>query len=466
MFRQTMFKKIVSALMSSAMVLAFLVALTTYHTPVLAATSEPELWAVIVGVTEYQCPSCMYDQEWNKYPVGIKYPDDDARDLAAQLEPIAGEDHIKVVLNDQATNSGIYYAVKWLAENAGPEDTAIFYFSGHSAPHYFGSYDYFVSDLQMGEWMDTVHAKKVVLIMDTCFSGSFRNELGTNGRVLLMSCQPFESSLEDTEFKNGVFTYYVLQALNDFSSTDINSNYELSAKEIFDYASPKTAEEIVQPYANQAANSDMQHPTFYISPTIFGEINLLMKVTVHSGANQNADSPILSIDGKSYLPKEVPASFTWLSGTSHVLEVPRYVNAGDGTRLAFSGWSDGVSSSSRSISRGGDYTAEYATQYELSFDSPYGDPRGHGWYDSGSSAYISVDPLSGGIIRHNFIGWSGDFTGQDTTATITMDKNKRIKVDWQNDYLRLILLMAAIAVVSGGIVAGIMWRRKNTQQEV
>jgi uncharacterized repeat protein (TIGR02543 family) len=458
-----MLRNIFLALISNLALLALLTSIQAHNSPVLAATPEPQLWAVMVGVTEYQCPICMYDQEWNMYPVGIKYPDDDARDLAAQLSPIAGQDNIKLVLNEQATNTGIYYAVKWLAEKAGPNDTALFYFSGHSAPHYFGSYDNLVSDHQMAEWLDAIHSQKVVVILDTCHAGSFRNELGQNGHILLMSCQPFESSLEDREFKHGVFTYYILQALNNFDSADTNRNYELSAAEIFDYASPKTAEEIVQPFANLSAYSNMQHPTLYIPPYKFGEINLFMKVIVRSDAESAADSTVFTIDGNSYLPKQLPGSFTWLSGTSHRLDVPLQVETGGGTRLVFAAWNDGNTSPSRVISSGGAYTADYATQYKLTVDSLYGQSTGSGWYDSNSDATISISPSCGNIIRHTFTGWSGDYTGQETTATITMDKSKVVRANWHNDYLRLYLLIAGIIVVMGGIIAALVVRKKNTE---
>jgi hypothetical protein len=105
-------KKIFSVFLFSAIMTALLMPIQAFHTPALAVPSEPEFWAVIIGVTEYQCPLCMFDKEWNVYPVGVKHPDDSARDLALQLSPIAGDDHIKLVLNDEATNAGIYYAVK------------------------------------------------------------------------------------------------------------------------------------------------------------------------------------------------------------------------------------------------------------------------------------------------------------------------------------------------------------------
>jgi uncharacterized repeat protein (TIGR02543 family) len=460
-----MFRNIYLASIFSLALLALLIPVRAHTSPVLAATPEPQLWAVMVGVTEYQCPGCMYDQEWNMYPVGIKYPDDDARDLAAQLLPITREDNIKLVLNEEATNTGIYYAVKWLAEKAGPNDTALFYFSGHSAPHYFGSYDYFVSDKQMAEWLDAIQSQKVVVILDTCYAGSFKNELGTNGRVVLMSCQPFESSLEDQEFRNGVFTYYILQALNNFKSADTNGNYELSAAEIFDYADPRTADEIVAPFANLPAFSsgNIQHPAFYTPPYKFSEINLFMKVMVHSDAESAAEGAVYTMDGTQYLSKQLPESFTWLSGTSHRLDVPLRIASGEGTRLVFASWNDGNTSSSRVISSGGEYNANYTTQYELTVNSPYGKPTGSGWYNSGSGVTISIGNSYGNIIRHTFTGWAGDYAGQKATATITMDKSKTIRANWHNDYLRLYLLIAVIIAVVGVITAVVVIRKKNTQ---
>jgi len=426
---------------------------------------EPQLWAVVVGVKEYQCPLCIFDQEWNMYPVGLKHPDDNARDLAAELSPVSGEDHVKLVLNEQATNSGIYHAIKWLAEKAGSKDTALFYFCGHSAPQNFGSYDYLVSDRQMAEWLDAIHSQNVVIILDTCYAGSFQNALGKNGRAMLMSCQSSESSLEDRELEHTVFTYYILQALNNFDSADVNGDYQLSAEEIFDYANPRTSDEIVQPFANEMAYSNMQHPTLYIPPDKYGEINLITKAVLSSDAKSAFEGTALTVDGKSYMSKQLPVSLTWLSGTSHRFDVPLQIDLEDGTRLVFTSWNDGNNSASRTTSIGGQYTANYGTQYKLTVQSEYGNPRGSGWYNSGSSASVSVNTTCGNIIRHTFEGWTGDYTGQKASAAITMDKSKTIKANWHNDYLMLYLLIAAIiSVVIGGITVAVMIVRRNTQR--
>ena len=458
-----MFKKIFIYFLLNALLIIPLMQTQTFYSPTLAEEPEPQGWAAIIGVTEYQCPLCIFDQEWNTYPVGIKHPDDDARDLALQLSPIIGEDHIKLVLNSEATNSNIYYAIKWLVEKSDANDTVFLYFSGHSAPRNLGSYDYLVSDWQLAEWLDKINSQNVVVILDTCYAGSFNKELGQNGRVVLMSCQSYESSLEDRELEHGVFTHYILQALTDFESADLNCNYELSAKEIFDYATPRTIEEIVAPFDNLPAFSrgNIQHPTLYIPPQKYGEINLFMRVVFHTDAQSASSTTILTVDGKPYSPKEIPASFTWLSGTTHSFDVPQQLNTAEETRLVFTSWSDGKKSASRVITHGGEYTANYKTQYKLTIESPYGNPKGEGWYDSESQAKISIDPTEGKIIKHIFTGWSEDFTGQEVTTLVTMNNAKTIRANWETDYMILYLVIFGLIALTGITATVIIYINKK-----
>ena len=462
-----MLKRIFPVFLASVILAVLFMPIRALYTPALAQSSQPELWAAMVGVTEYQCPFCMFDKEWNAYPVGVKHPDDSARDLAAQLSSISGTDHIKLVLNEQATNSGIYYAIKWLAENANANDTVLFYFCGHSAPQNLGSYDYLVSASQLAEWLDGIHSQKVVVILDTCYAGSFGKELNRNGRVVMMSCQPTESSLEDRDLKQAVFTHYILQAFNDFNVADTNGNYELSAEEIFDYADPKTINEIVAPFDNLPAFSSgsIQHPTLYTPPYEYDEINLIMKAVFNTDAGVTSEATILTADGKTYSSKELPVLFNWLSGTTHRFEIPQQIDIGNGERLVFTSWNDGDVSPSKIIEHGGEYTAKYKTQYKLNVQSPYGRPKGNGWYDSGSNATASVDSNSGSIIRHIFTGWSGDVTGTEHVVSLTMDGPKTVKADWQTSYLKFYLLIVVLIIVVAVVAGTIVWflmRKKKT----
>jgi hypothetical protein len=461
-----MFNKTFYTLLFNTILAIMLMQIQVFYAPALAEESQPECWAAIVGITEYACPFCYFDQEWNIYPVGIKHPDDDARDLALQLSPVIGQDHIKLVLNDEATNTGIYYAIEWLADKSDAEDTVLFYFSGHSAPQYLGSYDYIVSDVQLADWLDKLNAQNVVIILDTCYAGSFIKELGQNGRVVLMSCQANESSLEDRDLEHGVFTHYILQAFSDFNSADSNQNYELSAKEMFDYAKPKTIEAIVAPFDNlpAASRGNVQHPTLYTPPGKFNEINLFMNVVFQTDAQFAPSDTVLTVDGKPHYPKDIPSSFTWLSGTAHRLDVPQQMNTTDGTRLVFTSWNDGNKSTSRMITHGGEYTADYKTQYELAIESAYGSPKGVGWHDADSMATISIDSTDGKIIKHIFTGWSGDLTGREITALVTMDKPKTIKANWETDYLKLYLLLFGLVAMVGIATTVVIYIRNKKKQ--
>jgi uncharacterized repeat protein (TIGR02543 family) len=223
----------------------------------------------------------------------------------------------------------------------------------------------------------------------------------------------------------------------------------------------------VAPFANLAAFSsgNIQHPTLYIPPYKYNEINLFMKVIFHTDAESASDTTVLKADGKSYLPKELPVSFDWLSGTTHRFEITTPIATGEGTRLLFTSWSDGDASTERDISRGGEYAANYEAQYQLTVESPYGNPRGSGWYDSGSQATVSIRTDDGNIIQHTFTGWSGDYTGLDANMSLTMDKTKTIKANWKSDYLRLYLLIIGLIIVVAGTTAVFKIRKKKTPSE-
>jgi hypothetical protein len=220
----------------------------------------------------------------------------------------------------------------------------------------------------------------------------------------------------------------------------------------------------VAPFANLPAFSggNIQHPTLYIPPYKFGGINLFMKVIFHTDAEAVSNTAVLTADGKSYLSKELPASFDWLSGTTHRFGIPLQIDTGDGTRLVFTSWNDGDISPSRVISSGGEYIANYQTQYKLTVDSPYGRPSGNGWYDSGSKATVSINASEGSIIQRTFTGWSGDYKGGEANLSLTMDKTKTIKASWKSDYLRLYLLVIGLIIVIAGTTAVFMIRKKKT----
>ncbi len=94
-----------------------------------------------------------------------------------------------------------------------------------------------------------------------------------------------------------------------------------------------------------------------------------------------------------------------------------------GSRAVFDGWSTGVKGLSGSvIVEGQEYVdANWVTQYLVNVSSRYGTTTGSGWYDAGSTAYISLNtttvPLGEGG-RIQFQGWSNGMQNPSGNVTV------------------------------------------------
>lgn len=103
--------------------------------------------------------------------------------------------------------------------------------------------------------------------------------------------------------------------------------------------------------------------------------------------------------------------------------------------------------------------AAYSIEYLLEVASDYGSPKGSGWYPAGSTATISIQPSVGFLVKRVFVGWSGDYAGEEPVATLTVDKPMRVTAVWTTDYTPLAILIAIIAVAAA-LAAILLARRK------
>jgi len=230
----------------------------------------------------------------------------------------------------------------------------------------------------------------------------------------------------------GVFTYYLLEALSEFSNADANRDYELSAEELFQYAEPETVSENTDIYVDgEFREGEMQHPV--LADQYSGELSLLLKFLFKTEPSLPAGNEILVLDNKTY--SSAPPEFTWAPGSVHDLTILSSLDTGRGTRYVFTSWNDGGASVSRAISHGGVYTANYKVQHQLVIESAWGEPEGQGWYDAGSTATISVTSIEEPTTKHIFTGWSGDYSGDTATASVVMSSPKAITANWRTDYL-------------------------------
>lgn len=224
-------------------------------------------WALVVGINEF---------EDSRVPA-LHYAVKDSNDFAEFLQnPEGGRfeaSRIEHLVNEKATLQGIREGLGWLRANAQPDDLVVVYISSHGSPRHLdpngvsyiitrdtnldGPEKLYATSLQMIDLVQQlnreVKARRVVLILDTCFSGdaqtgaeagatdsgsktitrvwssgppvnapssvafseAFQNLKIGYGRAVITASRADERSWESTELKNGYFTRYLLDVLKE-----------------------------------------------------------------------------------------------------------------------------------------------------------------------------------------------------------------------------------------------------------
>lgn len=221
-----------------------------------ASSAIRRKWALVVGINKFE----------NSSLPGLAYAVKDSDDFVNFLEnPNEGRfqpGRIRHLVNDHATLRGIREGIGWLRANVQPDDLAVIYFSSHGSPReqdpngvsYIMTYDtlpqgvsLYATSLQMIDLVQALNrdlkAKRVVLILDTCYSGgaaegrerrvwttqhsndasaasAFSGALATlkigNGRAVLTATRADEESWERSkpDWTGGYFTHYLIKALS------------------------------------------------------------------------------------------------------------------------------------------------------------------------------------------------------------------------------------------------------------
>ena len=123
----------------------------------------------------------------------------------------------------------------------------------------------------------------------------------------------------------------------------------------------------------------------------------------------------------------------------HTVTIQSSVDVATGTRRGFVKWDDGSTANSRTltVTSNAVLTASYRTEHRLNVISKYGNITGSGWYESNSTARITLD---GTIVDHKngtrrvFTGWSVEAAGTNTTINAVMTGPKTVTVNWATEY--------------------------------
>ncbi len=263
----------------------FIAALTSHHTysqsnspkgatPINASDKSLEIkntYAVVVGISDYQDPGIP----------DLRYADKDAEAFANYLRSSAGGkldgDHMKVLINQQATMAQFANTLDWLWEVCKEGDEAIIYFSGHGdvekksltqpgfllcwdapARVYMAGGTFALPMLQ--EVISTLSIQnkaKVIVITDACRSGTLAgSSVGGaqataanlskqfGNEIKIMSCQPNEYSIEGEQWGGGrgAFSYHLLDAL--YGMADNNKDQFVTLQEVGRYLEDHVSNEV------------------------------------------------------------------------------------------------------------------------------------------------------------------------------------------------------------------------------
>ena len=220
--------------------------------------------------------------------------------------------------------------------------------------------------------------------------------------------------------------------------------------------------------------------TFQVDQYVSGASGYRYYVPTNSWTTENTGSFTFNYVTQYYLtlgtsPGNVTTiglSSGWYSPGAQVQvpAVPTLVNGTTGVRYVFAQWTvDGaaVTQNGPIVTMNTPHTvlAAFKTQYKLQVDSPYGNPQGTDYYDSGSTAQFSVTSPVGVLVQQVFVNWTGDYTGTSANGSIVMDQPRTVQATWITSYLEV---YAVVGVAAFAIIAALLllWRRRGRREPV
>jgi len=219
-------------------------------------------YAVIVGIARYA--------DTAGGVTSLQFADRDAKDFQEfLLSPDGGsfpKDHVRILLNEDATAQNVRSALFTFLTKAQPQDQVVLYVAGHGAPDpndprnlYLLTYDTKLDDMggtafPMWQLQDVftrvLKAKRVITFADTChsygFSGERRGKKSNNlvnqyvakaandsDRAVITASDISQLSYESDKWGggHGVFTFFLLKGLQ--GEADFNKDGTVSAGELF-----------------------------------------------------------------------------------------------------------------------------------------------------------------------------------------------------------------------------------------
>jgi uncharacterized caspase-like protein len=261
---------------------------TPSTTPATPPVQQQAGWALFLGVDDYdETPYTGEDGLKYRFPK-LHYCAKGANAMAVALADTFPNQ--RILVNREVTHDGVKKAVtEWLSQ--APENaTVLVFYSGHGSrvkdkngdeadgydetivPWDYGTKQRYIIDDELREWLSAVKAERVVLIFDSCHSGTmergvmtaellttgtratepsltdgmaedFGQTMGVRGiawkELVISASRPDEAAYESSQLKSSVLTYYLTQALS--GKGDADKDAWVTAQEAFQYAKEQIA---------------------------------------------------------------------------------------------------------------------------------------------------------------------------------------------------------------------------------
>jgi len=226
------------------------------------ATAAPaptaEKWALVVGITEYDPPT--------RNTVGGA---NDARVVQkALLANGWPADHIKMLVDADATAANIVAGMDWLVAKSTPTSFSVFHFSGHTRQadaghsdgdneqfHEFlwGRNNQFVSDREVGRRMRALQGHAWIN-MSNCEAAGFEDGYAGPTKLFTAASREDEKGYERYETGMSILTGLMVQEALLGGAGDADRNGRVSLQEAFAYAAAAA------PGLSAAGEYGPQHP--------------------------------------------------------------------------------------------------------------------------------------------------------------------------------------------------------------
>jgi hypothetical protein len=121
------------------------------------------------------------------------------------------ESNIHTLTNAQALKINIENQFNNIRENANDQDVTLFYFIGHGGKNltneFIRAYDQPIYDVELNQYLDNISGK-IVIILDSCYSGGFIEEIQFSERVIITACDKDEVTYQIQDLESGIFGYF------------------------------------------------------------------------------------------------------------------------------------------------------------------------------------------------------------------------------------------------------------------